>query len=84
MIDEPEIHRMIGANSARITILERSRESVERELRTSLRDINENIAQLKSSIDSSRGGWKAIAWFVGALLTAMGLAITMYHTGVLH
>ena len=82
-MDEASMQRFVGAIEARTTMLEKRMDVVERDIKAQLAAIDASIQGIRSAVDSSRGGWRAIAWFVGLMGGVATLLTVLYQIGAI-
>lgn len=78
------MQRFLGAVEARTTMLEKRMDVVERDIKAQLATIDASIQTLRTAIDSSRGGWRAIGWLVGIVSSGVAVWLALHQSGVLH
>lgn len=76
--------RFIGAIEARTTMLEKRMDVVERDIKAQLGEIYTTLQTLRTAVDSSRGGWRAMAWVAGLLTGIAALYTILHQAGALH
>lgn len=78
------MQRFLGAIEARTTMLEKRMDVVERDIKAQLGEIYASIQSLRTATDSSRGGWRALAWAAGVLTGAAALYTLLHQVGAIH
>lgn len=78
------MQRFIGAIEARTTMLEKRMDVVERDIKAKLGEIQTSIQTLRTAVDSSRGGWRAMAWVAGLLTGVAALYTVLHQVGAIH
>jgi hypothetical protein len=66
------LERLVGAIDARTAMLERRVATLEVDIKTELRIMNERWSSVNTTINQARGGWRAVAWLSGIAATLGG------------
>ena len=82
-MNESEVQRFLGALDARQGLMEKRVDLLESNLRDMRSELSIKLDAVKSSVDSSSGGKRALAWLIGVLGGATALLTTLYHMGVI-
>lgn len=80
---DSEVHRFLGALDARQALMEKRVDLLESSLRDMRNELSGKLDDVKSSVDASNGGRRAVAWMVGVLGGLTALLTTLYHIGVI-
>lgn len=78
------MQRFLGAIEARTTMLEKRMDGVERDIKKQLGEIHTSLQTLRTSIDASRGSWRALAWTAGVLTGMAALWTLLHQVGAIH
>lgn len=83
-MNDSEVQRFLGALDARQGLMEKRVDLLESNLRGMRNELSTKLDDVKSSVDASNGGRRAVAWTVGLIGAATGLLATLYHIGAIH
>lgn len=73
------IERLIGAIDARTAMLERRVATLETDIKTELRIMNDRVSAVHETMTAAKGGWKAVVWLSGVAATLGGAISYIFH-----